>query len=130
MKSVKIVVEKHPDGYVAYPIGHKGVVVGLYWRLSSPKRMPKFPVDAPKAKVVAALKLLGFRVVTEEGTYCDGPREFGRLANSSDHPESSQHQKLDSPEHLHAIENWPRGIFTGIQSNLSNRLVSPLARHP
>lgn len=25
---VKIVVEKHPDAYVAYPIGMKGVVVG------------------------------------------------------------------------------------------------------
>ena len=28
MKSVKIVVEKHPDTYVAYPLGVKGVVVG------------------------------------------------------------------------------------------------------
>ena len=28
MKTVKIVVEKHPDGYVAYPLGIKGVVVG------------------------------------------------------------------------------------------------------
>jgi predicted RNase H-like HicB family nuclease len=25
---LKIVVEKHPDGYVAYPLGLKGVVVG------------------------------------------------------------------------------------------------------
>lgn len=28
MKDLKIIVEKHPDGYVAYPIGCKGVVVG------------------------------------------------------------------------------------------------------
>ena len=28
MKLFKIVVEKHPDGYVAYPLGLKGVVVG------------------------------------------------------------------------------------------------------
>ncbi|MGH8588540.1 MAG: type II toxin-antitoxin system HicB family antitoxin [Gammaproteobacteria bacterium] len=28
MKSVKIIIEKHPDGYVAYPLGLKGVVVG------------------------------------------------------------------------------------------------------
>lgn len=28
MKQIKIVVEKHPDGYVAYPLGLKGVVVG------------------------------------------------------------------------------------------------------
>lgn len=28
MKQVKIIIEKHPDGYVAYPLGLKGVVVG------------------------------------------------------------------------------------------------------
>ena len=27
MRQVKIVVEKHPDGYIAYPLGLKGVVV-------------------------------------------------------------------------------------------------------
>lgn len=25
---VKIIVEKHPDGYIAYPLGLKGIVVG------------------------------------------------------------------------------------------------------
>ena len=25
---IKVIVEKHPDGYVAYPLGVKGVVVG------------------------------------------------------------------------------------------------------
>ncbi len=28
MKQYKLVVEKHSDGYVAYPLGFKGVVVG------------------------------------------------------------------------------------------------------
>jgi predicted RNase H-like HicB family nuclease len=28
MKRIKIIVEKHTDGYVAYPLGLKGVVVG------------------------------------------------------------------------------------------------------
>jgi len=28
MKNLKIVVEKHPDVYVAYPLGLKGVVIG------------------------------------------------------------------------------------------------------
>ena len=28
MTQFKIVVEKHPDGYVAYPLGLRGVVVG------------------------------------------------------------------------------------------------------
>jgi len=28
MHRIKIIVEKHPDGYVAYPLGLKGIVVG------------------------------------------------------------------------------------------------------
>ena len=28
MRAIKLIVEKHPDGYVAYPLGLKGVVVG------------------------------------------------------------------------------------------------------
>jgi predicted RNase H-like HicB family nuclease len=28
VRQIKIIVEKHPDGYVAYPLGVKGAVVG------------------------------------------------------------------------------------------------------
>jgi len=28
MKTIKIIVEKHTDGYVAYPVDIKGVIVG------------------------------------------------------------------------------------------------------
>ncbi|MFZ2471164.1 MAG: type II toxin-antitoxin system HicB family antitoxin [Methanothrix sp.] len=28
MQTIKIIIEKHSDGYVAYPIGIKGIVVG------------------------------------------------------------------------------------------------------
>lgn len=28
VKHVKLIVERHPDGYVAYPVNLKGVVVG------------------------------------------------------------------------------------------------------
>ena len=28
MTGIKVIIEKHPDGYVAYPLGMKGVVVG------------------------------------------------------------------------------------------------------
>ncbi len=28
MRQFKVIVEKHPDGYVAYPLGLKGIVVG------------------------------------------------------------------------------------------------------
>ncbi|MEO8956284.1 MAG: type II toxin-antitoxin system HicB family antitoxin [Ktedonobacteraceae bacterium] len=28
MRQIKVIVEKHVDGYVAYPLGLKGIVVG------------------------------------------------------------------------------------------------------
>ena len=28
MNSLKIIIERHPDGFVSYPLGLKGVVVG------------------------------------------------------------------------------------------------------
>lgn len=28
VRSIKVIVEKHTDGYVAYPLGFRGVVVG------------------------------------------------------------------------------------------------------
>jgi predicted RNase H-like HicB family nuclease len=28
MKKYQLIVEKHPDGYVAYPLGFKGIVIG------------------------------------------------------------------------------------------------------
>ncbi len=28
MNSYKIIIEKHPDGFVAYPVGFEGVIVG------------------------------------------------------------------------------------------------------
>ena len=28
MTEIKLIVEKHPDGYIAYPLGVKGIVVG------------------------------------------------------------------------------------------------------
>jgi len=28
LKSIKIIIEKHADGYIAYPLGFKGAVIG------------------------------------------------------------------------------------------------------
>ena len=46
----KIIVEKHPDGYVAYPLGLKGVVVGegdsYEEALSDVKSAIKFHIEA------------------------------------------------------------------------------------
>lgn len=40
MKTLKIIVEKHPDGYVAYPLGLKGVVVAEGDNLTK-RRLPR-----------------------------------------------------------------------------------------
>lgn len=50
MKQFKIIVEKHQDGYVAYPLGLKGVVVGegdtYEEALSDVKSAIRFHIDS------------------------------------------------------------------------------------
>ena len=54
MKKFKIIVEKHPDGYVAYPLGLKGVVVGqgdtYEEALADVKSAIRFHFDEPNAE--------------------------------------------------------------------------------
>lgn len=56
MKQYKIIVEKHPDGYVAYPLGIKGVVIGegdtYEEALSDVKSAIRFHVDTFGAEVL------------------------------------------------------------------------------
>ena len=56
MLSLKIIVEKHPDGYVAYPLGVKGVVVGegdsYEEAMADVKSALKFHVDTFGAEVL------------------------------------------------------------------------------
>jgi predicted RNase H-like HicB family nuclease len=50
MQQIKIIVEKHPDGYIAYPVDVKGVVVGegntLEEALVNAKSAIKFHVES------------------------------------------------------------------------------------
>lgn len=50
MKQLKIIVEKHPDGYIAYPLGVKGDVVGegntYEEALTDVKSAIKFHIDS------------------------------------------------------------------------------------
>lgn len=56
MKSLKILIEKHVDGYVAYPLGLKGVVVGegdsYEEALADVKSAIKFHVETFGAEVL------------------------------------------------------------------------------
>lgn len=56
MKVIKIIIEKHLDGYVAYPLGLKGVVVGegatYEEALSDVKSAIRFHVETFGAEVL------------------------------------------------------------------------------
>lgn len=56
MRQFKIIVEKHSDGYVAYPIGLKGVVVGegntFKEALAGVKSAIKFHIETFGAEVI------------------------------------------------------------------------------
>jgi len=66
----------------------------------------KFPVDAPKTKVVKALALLGFRIV----------REREHIAMVRDNPDGTQ-TPLTMPNHSHIKGSPLRTICT--QSGIS-----------
>ncbi len=58
MKDIKVIVEKHPEGYVAYPLGLKGVVVGqgdtYEEALSDARSAIKFHIESFGAEVLEA----------------------------------------------------------------------------
>ena len=71
-----------------------------------PRRMPKFPVDAPKRRVVRALALLGFRIINE--------REH--IALLRENPDGTR-TPLTMPNHPHLKSSTLRTICT--QSGIS-----------
>ncbi len=56
MRQFKIIVEKHADGYVAYPIGLKGIVIGegdtYEEALADVKSAIKFHIETFGAEVI------------------------------------------------------------------------------
>ena len=68
--------------------------------------MGKFPIDAPKRKVVRALQNLGFRIV----------REREHISMVRDHPDGTR-TPLTMPNHPHIRASTVRAICT--QANIS-----------
>jgi predicted RNase H-like HicB family nuclease len=54
MRKIKIVIERHPDGYIGYPLGLKGVVVGegdtFDEALAGTRSAIRFYLDTPGAE--------------------------------------------------------------------------------
>lgn len=68
--------------------------------------MPKFPVDAPKSKVIKALDALGFRIM----------REHEHIAMLCDNADGTK-TPLTMPNHSHLKSSTLRAICT--QANIS-----------
>ncbi len=62
MTQLKIIVEKHPDGYVAYPLGLKGVVVGegdtYEEALEDVKSAIKFHIESFREEIVETEEIM------------------------------------------------------------------------
>src|SRR5439155_18590081 len=71
------------------------------WKRSSPRLMPKFPVDAPKRKVVRALEILGFRII----------REHEHIAMIRDNSDGTR-TPLTMPNHSYLKSSTLRTICT------------------
>ncbi len=71
MRTVKVIVEKHEDGYVAYPLGLKGVVVGegdsYEEALDDVKSAIKFHVESFGDEVLVAESVVLEAFVAETG---------------------------------------------------------------
>ena len=70
-KKIKVIIEKHPDGYVAYPLGLKGVVVAdgdTYEEvLSNIKSAIRFHIDTFGAEVFEANEPILEAYIAETG---------------------------------------------------------------
>jgi len=81
--------------------------------------MAKFPVDAPKRKVVKALKILGFQPVREKehiSMMRENPDGIKTPMTMPNHPKN---KSLYTKNNLHPIRNYKRRVFGGLQKSIN-----------
>jgi predicted RNase H-like HicB family nuclease len=80
VRQFKIIVEKHSDGYVAYPLGLKGIIVG------EGDTYEEALADV-KSAIAFHTETFGPEVLDEDGAYGTGvSSQSGMGARSAHHP--------------------------------------------
>jgi predicted RNA binding protein YcfA (HicA-like mRNA interferase family) len=79
----------------------------------------KFPVDAPRSRVVKALQLLGFQIVREREHIAMRRTNADGTTTPLTLPQSHQLKELDASSHLHAGANSTRGILARLRAQLT-----------
>ncbi len=86
MRQCKIIVEKHPDGYVAYPLGLKGIIVGqgdtYEDALSDVKSAIRFHTETFGEEVLEMEPPILEAFVVEAGVWCRCQNFLLMLQNS------------------------------------------------
>jgi hypothetical protein len=77
--------------------------------------MSKFPVDAPKGKVIKTLERLGFSIVREKEHIAMIRENADGTKTPLTITKSFFYKKRDATNNLHASADFARRIFEGIQ---------------
>jgi len=101
MKQFKIVVEKYPDTYVAYPLGMKGVVVGQGDSYET-------ALEDVKSAIKFHIETFGPDEINTDPSICDAKRKSRWHPNTSYDTQSYSYKKIDFKNDTYTVKNFKR----------------------